>query len=279
MKRLIGTAIGLCVLGACAPSIPDSGQGAGFDNSIVTQRAREAERAAQPPQSILPSATAISDEVTGPLPGIRVASAPQAAAPVPQTPSAPLEAPMETTATALPPAAPAAQSQDTILAAAASLNGSAAPAPTRQVVEASPSNPAPAIVSGDSSLSDENDFQAVSQRESIESDAQRIEQNRAQYQQIAPTALPQRSGATQPNIVQYALETSHARGTRIYNRTGFNLNARAQRKCAAYASSDQAQIDFLDSGGPRRDRKGLDPDGDGFACSWDPTPFRAAVRN
>ena len=42
--------------------------------------------------------------------------------------------------------------------------------------------------------------------------------------------------------------------------------------------ADQAQSAFLDSGGPEKDRKGLDPDGDGFACGWDPTPFRNAVR-
>ena len=31
----------------------------------------------------------------------------------------------------------------------------------------------------------------------------------------------------------------------------------------------------LERGGPQRDRLGVDPDGDGFACSWNPTPFRA----
>ena len=28
-----------------------------------------------------------------------------------------------------------------------------------------------------------------------------------------------------------------------------------------------------------RDRMGLDPDGDGFACAWDPAPFRLARQN
>ena len=37
---------------------------------------------------------------------------------------------------------------------------------------------------------------------------------------------------------------------------------------------DQAQQDFLAKGGPERDRMGVDPDGDGFACAWDPRPFR-----
>jgi hypothetical protein len=40
-----------------------------------------------------------------------------------------------------------------------------------------------------------------------------------------------------------------------------------------------AQIAFLERGGPKRDTLGLDPDGDGFACYWDPAPFRKAVNN
>jgi hypothetical protein len=34
----------------------------------------------------------------------------------------------------------------------------------------------------------------------------------------------------------------------------------------------------LANGGPERDKEGLDPDGDGFACGWDPRPFRSALR-
>ena len=33
------------------------------------------------------------------------------------------------------------------------------------------------------------------------------------------------------------------------------------------------------AGGPERDQFGIDPDGDGYACSWDPSPFRKAVGN
>ena len=111
---------------------------------------------------------------------------------------------------------------------------------------------------------------------SIVGDAQRLEQNRAQYQVIEPQALPQRTGGAQPNIVAFALSTSHPVGTRVYARAGFNGEARAARNCRTYASPDQAQIDFLARGGPERDRRGLDPDGDGYACSWDPSPFRKA---
>ncbi|MBZ4690872.1 MAG: hypothetical protein JG765_2123 [Cereibacter sp.] len=122
-------------------------------------------------------------------------------------------------------------------------------------------------------ISDENDFAAVSARETIQSDAERIAQNRAQYQVIPPTPLPQRSGTEGPNIVQFALSTSHAPGTPMYRRSSLRLT-NPGAACAGFASPDLAQEAFLASGGPTRDRKGLDPDGDGYACGWDPRPFR-----
>jgi hypothetical protein len=150
---------------------------------------------------------------------------------------------------------------------ATALNAAAAPAAVAAA------KPAP-VVASNAAISDENDFAAVSQRETIQSDAERLARNKAQYQEIAPTALPSRSGSTGPNIVAYALNTSNQPGNRIYSRAGINLVARAERNCRSYASPDQAQIAFLAAGGPEKDRKGLDPDGDGFACGWDPTPFR-----
>ena len=124
-------------------------------------------------------------------------------------------------------------------------------------------------------LSDENNFKAVSGRETIESDKERLARNRAQYEVIAPTALPQRSGKTEPNIVQFALNTTHLPGTRMYKRSSLFGGSSA---CNRYASPDLAQEAFLASGGPQKDAKGLDPDGDGFACGWDPRPFRTALR-
>ena len=133
--------------------------------------------------------------------------------------------------------------------------------------------------SNNTGISDEQDFEAVSNRRSIDADAARIEQNQQAYEVVTPTAVPQRGSNGQPNIVQYALDTSNPVGTQLYSRAGFNLLAKAQRNCAQYASPDQAQIEFLSIGGPQRDRKGLDPDGDGYACGWDPSPFRSAVNN
>ncbi|WP_209504625.1 MULTISPECIES: excalibur calcium-binding domain-containing protein [unclassified Ruegeria] len=137
----------------------------------------------------------------------------------------------------------------------------------------------PASGSSSSAISDEQDFAVVSERRSIQSDAARIEQNRQTYEVVAPTAVPERTASGQPNIVQYALSTSNPVGTQLYSRSGFNLQAKAQRNCAQFPSPDQAQIEFLSNGGPQRDRKGLDPDGDGYACGWDPSPFRSAVNN
>lgn len=126
-------------------------------------------------------------------------------------------------------------------------------------------------------MSDEQDFGAVAARETIQSDAERLAQNRAQYQVVAPTDLPERKGSTGPNIVQFAISTTHDVGTQMYRRSSLSLTS-VDAACARYASSDLAQQAFLEAGGPERDRKGLDPDGDGFACGWDPRPFRAAVQ-
>lgn len=126
-------------------------------------------------------------------------------------------------------------------------------------------------------ISDEQDFTAVSERETIESDAERIAKNREQYVIVEPKDLPARPGDTGPNIVEFALATTHAPGVQMYKRSGVSLRS-ADAACNKYASPDKAQQDFLAKGGPERDRLGVDPDGDGFACTWDPRPFRTALQ-
>ena len=125
-------------------------------------------------------------------------------------------------------------------------------------------------------LSDENDFEAVSSRHTIESDAERIAKNRSRYVRIAPTELPVRPGTNIPNIVAYALQTNNPLKKQLYQRGLFASEKRALVNCNAYPSPGKAQEVFLSKGGPKWDRYGLDPDGDGFACTWDPTPFRLA---
>jgi hypothetical protein len=126
-------------------------------------------------------------------------------------------------------------------------------------------------------VSDEQDFNAVSSRQTIESDKARIEANRAQYQVIQPGALPVRPGDTGPNIAQYAVATNNPVGAKLYDRPAFYM-VNVKSACSKFTSPDLAQQAFLIAGGPQKDSKGLDPDGDGFACDWDPRPFRAALQ-
>ncbi|SMG12328.1 hypothetical protein [Paracoccus sp. J56] len=76
-----------------------------------------------------------------------------------------------------------------------------------------------------------------------------------------------------PVLVRYAHQETQAPGTRTYQRSGSSDSA-AARVCRTYASVDAAQAAFIAAGGPVIDPHGMDPDGDGFVCGWDPRPFR-----
>ncbi len=134
---------------------------------------------------------------------------------------------------------------------------------------------APPPVTHSAGISDENSFDAVAGRETIASDKERLAQMRANYQQVTPTALPSRSGDTGINLASYALSANNTLGQSVYARGGMHLTS-SERACRKFASPDLAQRAFLQAGGPQKDSKNLDPDGDGFACSWDPRPFQAA---
>lgn len=73
------------------------------------------------------------------------------------------------------------------------------------------------------------------------------------------------------NIALYAQQTTNGVGERRYDR---RAGGRLSSSCGRYRSADDAQRAFLAAGGPQTDSLGLDPDGDGFACKWDPTPYR-----
>ncbi|NNE82005.1 MAG: hypothetical protein HKN18_17180 [Silicimonas sp.] len=135
---------------------------------------------------------------------------------------------------------------------------------------------ATALVASNPEISDEQNFDAVSSRETIESDRERLARQSDAFQVAAPEAVPDRPGSSGPNIVAYALSTTNRVGEPVHNRRGRFNEDKYRRACAIYGSTDQAQVAFLEAGGPKRDRRGLDPDGDGFACRWDPTPFRNA---
>ncbi|WP_415919942.1 hypothetical protein [Tateyamaria sp. SN6-1] len=268
----------LAALAACQPAIPDSaagvvdpGRGVGFDNpsTLAAREARDQQlQTGAPAAPAVPAAPGVTAQ---PLPD---ANAQNATAQTVRRQTA--AQPQTQTARAVSDPA----GLDAELAQIAAQNDAAAAAANsgQDVINASPSNAAPVILNNPG-ISDENDFDAVASRRSIEGDAARLQQRQQQYQVVQPTALPSRAGNGQPNVVQYALQTTHARGTRVHRRVSLASAAKFQRNCAAYNSADEAQIDFLASGGPQRDRKGLDPDGDGFACNWDPAPFRRAAGN
>lgn len=81
-------------------------------------------------------------------------------------------------------------------------------------------------------------------------------------------------GAGGPNLAAYALGATNQPGQKLYDR-GVHLTT-SKAACARYVSPDLAQMAFLKRGGPVRDPLNLDPDGDGFACGWDPRPFQMA---
>lgn len=127
-------------------------------------------------------------------------------------------------------------------------------------------------------ISDEQDFNAVKSRVTIQQDAERLAQQRAQYQIINPQPLPPRPNSDGPNLADYALSTTNAVGQKLYERINIFGHDAYLHACARYTSPDLAQMAFLKAGGPTRDSLGIDPDGDGFACDWDPTPFRKVSR-
>lgn len=230
--------LGLLSLAACAPAVPDSGAGVGFQDydSYIRGAASAPPAAAPAPAAGFDPATASAalDRASG--------TASPAPAPVPAPVAAEGERPRGN--------APAGIKEE--------------------------SGEMAAIAGGHTGISDENDFEAVKSRETIESDKERIERNKAGYVVDQPKALPERKGSSGPNIVDYALSTTNVPGTPMYKR-GSLFKRDPQVVCAKYGSSDLAQQAFLAAGGPEKDKLGVDPDGDGFACDWDPRPFRAAV--
>ena len=158
-----------------------------------------------------------------------------------------------------------------------------APAPTTpgsvstaSSISVTPISATPSDLARPRAISDEQDFGAVSGRETIESDAERLARLRAARQEVAPEPIPARPTDAAPNIVAYALTAPNAVGEPIHRRSGLLSVARLRDACRRYPSPDRAQEAFLAAGGPRRDRQGLDPDGDGYVCGWDPAPFRRA---
>lgn len=247
MKNGIFTIGTLALLSACATSVPDSGSGVGFSNysQFELDRARREEA--------LSGANGPGFDVPQVVSAEQIQSEELAAAGI-----------------------GANQSGDARLSNVFDRD----PQEGDRVIglEASPTNAEP-VLANNPGISDEQNFDAVASRESIESDAQRRAAQAAAREEVQPTALPTRPSNTGPNIVSYALNAPNQLGQEWYSRSLLSGQSRFERNCAGYNTPDAAQRDFLTRGGPERDPMGIDPDGDGFACGWDPAPFRLANGN
>ena len=237
----------LTLIVACAPPIPDSAtRGAGFDTPAQLAQRREAQLTGRAP---------LQPGFDGGSP----ISAPYALGPGMGAPT---------------PVAPMSEAEALAQQTRAALGQPMAPAPLPVATGA-----AIALDRDNPSISREQDFAAVSAQRDIAADAERLRIARQQYQLVPPTQL-ERPDSTGPNIFAYALGPARPKGTRGAFGRGLGASAnRASAKCGTYTSDDTAQEAFLAAGGPARDRLGLDPDGDGNACGWDPAVVRRLVRN
>jgi hypothetical protein len=157
--------------------------------------------------------------------------------------------------TVLPPANGTVQSGSTVIPAKKSANGKAVPL-------------------SDGTISNSQDFQVVKANETIASDAAKIQSLKDNYTIVEPGAAPVRGSGI--NLAKYALAQTNPVGQKAYTRYSIG-NGRAKRKCARFKSADEAQQAFLKSGGPQKDRIGIDPDGDGYACNWSPATYRSML--
>jgi hypothetical protein len=126
-------------------------------------------------------------------------------------------------------------------------------------------------------ISNTQDFAETSENLTIEDDKALLKAQRDKFKVIEPTALPQRKGKSE-SIVAFALQSKNAVGQKIYTRINPLGAALAKKNCQKYRSADDAQVAFLKLGGPSRDSRNLDPDGDGFACAWSPDTYRKIVK-
>lgn len=269
-------------LAACSPTVPDSGQGVGFSDYGAYLREQAAAKAYAQPQTPMGQQMMASQPSTG-------FSTAAAAAAIDNSGGAALPFQYDNNGYDAPQG-----SAKVIGAPLAAIPAQTAPA----VIPAQTVQTAPAAIPADglrgvtptgikemtvnyatdtAGVSNEQDFDAVSASRTIEGDKAQIERNRAQYKIDQPTSVPQRTGAVGPSIVEYALATQHPVGVKLFRRSPFRFKD-PQVACSAYDTDDSAQEAFLAAGGPDRDRLGLDPDGDGFACGWDPSPYRAIAQ-
>ncbi len=255
MKRIFSALAGLAALAACNNSEPAGGRGP-FDPlpqyPAPTTLGGLPPRLGQTVPAEVQPQTAISipgeTQVAGALPG-----APRSAiTPPPNDPNAIL-------------------AQD-VTAALANTAQVAAPATTAEGTPAVPGAAEIGIDPNDESINLALSSQEVQERQRAAAQ-QRREAAQQQLVVVQPEAVPQQD--VNANVVAFARQTTHPVGTRTYNRPAFRSRSQAAAVCRRFETQDEAQRQFLANGGPTTDRYNLDPDGDGFACNFDPEKYRS----
>lgn len=255
----------VAIAGCTAPPVPDSGAGVGFNDygDFELERARREAALSGAPVGGPLTATRVPQTTVGPNPNPQVIPSSDLAAAGIGTGATAAADPVTSgglgNATTTPPAGEI---------------GEADFAPIGETAEQRERR-----LANNPEISDEQNFDAVASRETIESDAERRQQQAQNLIVVDPVPLPAERANSGPNIVQYAINAPNQKGQQWYSRSILSGDNRFQRNCATYGSPDAAQRDFLTRGGPERDPRGIDPDGDGFACGWDPAPFRLAAGN
>lgn len=117
-------------------------------------------------------------------------------------------------------------------------------------------------------ISNNQNFEIVSERETIETDAAKLNELRRTYKVFGATSLPTRRGKI--DLTGFAKDNQNKTvGRKKYPRKRKSYE-NAGAFCADYKDQDLAQLALLANGGPKKDPLLLDRDGDGFACAWTP---------
>lgn len=255
--RVISSLVLFAVLAACQPRVPDSGLGVSED-AYETYRAEQGRRAAG---GLVPEHPVISSERVG------TGAARPGDGPLPQS-----------IVDAVERAEEGPETPEGTLTDGADPEGTEDPLPVELTSPPLPEETPPAgavtVDTDNPGISDTQDFEAVSERRTREQDAARLRAQRENYRMIPAEPLPE--GVEVPSVARFALATRHPVGRKMYGRGIFG--GLFGEPCEDYATPDDAQLAFLDAGGPERDRLGLDPDGDGYACNWSPEPYRQMLR-
>lgn len=251
MKKAVLAVLGVAALAACEPDVPNSAAGVGFGDYETYLRQRETEL--RGPQATTSTPAPV---LTAPLNGGAYGAS--SATPTANTPPGGAYGTAGYGATPVTSAAGMAAQQQAAAATPAPAQGTIG-ADTLAALRAT----APAGDTSAPAAPSAGTTGAVG----------------APLDAMAPapaaTAAPVVSGNGGPNLAAYALSATNAPGQSVYSRGGFHLTSSASA-CKKYVSPDIAQMAFLQKGGPQKDPLNLDPDGDGFACGWDPRPFQMA---